>query len=67
MTYTSAPPSVRSLEQRIRNVGGSTELSLRRRVSMTIRLSSSTTRPPALQREHTTHRQADPRLAKPTR
>ena len=34
MTYTSAPPSVRSLEQRIRNVGGSTELALRRRISM---------------------------------
>lgn len=34
MTYTSAPPSVRSLEQRIRNVGESAELALRRRISM---------------------------------
>lgn len=36
MKYASPATSVRSLEQRIRNVEGSHELALRRRVSMAL-------------------------------
>ncbi|MFT3873752.1 MAG: hypothetical protein QM714_14100 [Nocardioides sp.] len=34
MSYTDVPNSVRSLEQRIRNLEGSDELAIRRRVGM---------------------------------
>jgi hypothetical protein len=36
VTYTSAPTSVRSLEQRIRNIEGADSLALRRRVGMAL-------------------------------
>ncbi|MDN5634499.1 MAG: hypothetical protein L0G36_02510, partial [Brevibacterium sp.] len=36
MSYSGAPASVRSLEQRIRNLEGSDGLALRRRVSMAL-------------------------------
>ncbi len=36
MSYADAPPSVRSLEQRIRNLEGSDSLALRRRVAMAL-------------------------------
>ena len=36
MSYTDVPNSVRSLEQRIRNLEGSEELAIRRRVGMAL-------------------------------
>ncbi|ACZ29492.1 hypothetical protein Xcel_0453 [Xylanimonas cellulosilytica DSM 15894] len=36
MTYTTTPVSVRTLEQRIRNLEGSGELALRRRIAMAL-------------------------------
>ena len=42
MSYTGAPASVRSLEQRIRNLEGSDGLALRRRVAMALRYGRGT-------------------------
>lgn len=40
MSYADAPNSVRSLEQRIRNIEGSEELAIRRRVDMALVVST---------------------------